>query len=241
MSRADSRTPRAEQRIGEPVLVIAPRGPRLGQWRAELNRHGFVVHFPSTPDHGLAIARDSGVTLIVVYAADAAGRGIGIIRRLRDEGNPAAILALTRTRDAMSTVESVESGADGCVSHRCSSHELIARLHALRRRLRPQLMQRTLWLLGDLVVDPSIPVVLRGTEHIALSPHEFALLLALLRRRGRIVSHQEIRRDVWRESPPNDRRVAALILNLRRKLEHDPDDPRYILTARSHGYLIPAQ
>jgi DNA-binding response OmpR family regulator len=90
-------------------------------------------------------------------------------------------------------------------------------------------------------VDASIPVVVRGTEHIALSPHEFALLLALLRRRGRIVSHQEIRRDVWRTSPPHDGRVAALIRHLRRKLERDPDNPRYILTARSHGYLIPGQ
>jgi DNA-binding response OmpR family regulator len=194
-----------------------------------------------TPDNGVAIARDSGVALIVVFAADTARRGIGIIRKLRDEGNPAAILALTRQHDALSAIEAMESGADGCVTHRCSSPELVARLRALARRQRPWFAQRALWLLGDLRVDPSIPVVVRGTEHIALSPNEFALLLALLRRRGRIVSHEELHREVWRAPPTGDRRLAVLILALRRKLEPDPEDPRYILTARSHGYLIPVQ
>jgi DNA-binding response OmpR family regulator len=241
MERADRKVTGAGRRTGEPVLVIAPRGPRLARWRAELTRHGFIARFAWTPLNGIAIARDSGVTLIVVYAADTAGRGIGIIRGLRDEGNPAVILALTRQHDALRAVECMESGADSCVSHRCSSPELIARLRALTRRQRPQLTQPALWLLGDLRVDPSIPVVARGTERIALSPREFALLLALLRRRGRIVSHQEIRRDVWRTSSPNDRRVASLILNLRRKLERNPGDPRYIVTARSHGYLIPSR
>ncbi len=227
--------------VAEPVLVIAPHGQRLARRCMELNRHGFVVDLASTPDQGMAIARDSGIGLIVVYVADATGGGIRIIRALRDEGNPAAILALTKQHDALSAVESMESGADGCVSYTCSRRELIARLRALMRRQRPRQVQPALWLVGDLRVDPTIPVVMRDTEQIALSPYEFALLLALLRRRGRIVSHDELRRDLWRASTSNERRLTALILNLRRKLERTPEEPRYILTVRSHGYLIPGQ
>jgi DNA-binding response OmpR family regulator len=222
----------------EPVLVIAPLGARAHDWCADLRQNGFLVDAANTAANGVAFARDSGITLILVATAE---MGLGVIRALRDEGNPAAILAVTSTNDVTSTVEAIESGADLCVGDNCSSAELVARLNALARRQHMQPAgQRTLWTLGDLVVDPLNRMVMRGDELIPISPREFAILLALLRRRGRVVTHQELLRDVWHEAPrPKAQHLSSLIFKLRHKLEPDHSPPRYILTIRSRGYLIP--
>jgi DNA-binding response OmpR family regulator len=223
---------------GEPVLVIAPLGPRVYDWCANLRRHRFIVDFVDTPDDGLAFALESGSALILIATAE---MGLGIIRALRDEGSPAGILAVTSANDTRATVDAIESGADLCVGNTCSGAEVVARLNALVRRRHTQpARQRTLWTLGDLVIDPLNQMVTRGDALIPVSPRAFAVLLALLRRRGRVVSHQELLRDVWREPPrPKMQIIAALILQLRIKLEPDRRAPRYILTVRSTGYLIP--
>jgi DNA-binding response OmpR family regulator len=223
---------------GEPLLVIAPPGARAHEWCANLRHYRFIVDFADTPDEGLAFARESGITLILIATAD---MGLAVIRALRDEGNPAAILAVTSATDTTGTVDAIESGADLCVADTCSCAEVVARLNALARRQHPQpSAQRTQWRMGDLVIDPLTRMVMRGDALISVSPREFAVLLALLRRRGRVVTHEELLRDVWPEPPrPKIQLLAAMIYKLRSKLEPDHLVPRYILTMRSAGYLIP--
>jgi DNA-binding response OmpR family regulator len=222
----------------EPLLVIAPLGVRARDWCTELEHNGFLVDVANTVDNGIALARDSGIALMLIATAE---MGLGAIRALRDEGNTAGILAVTCADDTASTVDAIESGADLCVVDTCSGAELVARLTALARRQHTQARgQRTLWTLGDLVVDPLSRMVTRGDCRIPMSPREFAILVALLRRRGRVVTRQELWRDVWREGPrPKIQHLAALIFKLRNKLDPDNRATSYIRTIRSWGYLIP--
>jgi DNA-binding response OmpR family regulator len=229
---------------GQPVLVIAPSGERSQALCATLEQLGFAVDYTPSPDHGVAQARDSGIALILIDAADLDGRGVGVIRTLRDEGNPAAILALTSPGDALGTIECIEAGADGCVRDTVSGAELVARLRALVRRSGTgwggARGARVRWVIDDLRIDPSTRTVVRDAATIRLSPRELGVLLALLRRQGRAVSHEEVFREVWRRpSHRSAQRVASVINTLRRKLEHDQDNPRYIRTVRAGGYLIP--
>lgn len=224
----------------EPVLLIAGEGRAAQAWRAELDRQGFAVEFEPSPTLGVINARESGIALIVIDITDSCNNGIHTIRTLRDEGNSATILAVTAADDSTSAVEAMESGADACADHRCTPKELAARLHALVRRQRPgALAQVAAWTIGDLRVDPAARTVRRSGRTVGLTPREFAVLVALLRRRGRVVSCKELVQDVWRDQrQPVTHTVEAVIFALRHKLNDDQSHPRYIHTVRSGGYIV---
>jgi DNA-binding response OmpR family regulator len=227
---------------GESMLLIAPQGKATEVCRAELARDGFVVAWEASPALGLANARESGITLIVVDVAGFRSQGVHAIRALRDEGNPATVLAITAADDVISAIEAIESGADGCTDQTCTARELAARLRALVRRhgTNPAgQAQATSWILGDLRVDPVARSVVRDRRPVLLSPREFDVLVALLRRRGRLVSCEELLHDVWRDQKhPVSHTVETVIFSLRHKLEEDPTRPHHIHTVRSGGYII---
>jgi DNA-binding response OmpR family regulator len=94
---------------------------------------------------------------------------------------------------------------------------------------------------GDIVVDPMARTVRRAERSVALSPKLFDLLLALLRRRGAVVSRADLLAEVWhRHDPRATRTVDTHVFELRRKLEAVPSEPRHILTVSKIGYRLQA-
>jgi DNA-binding response OmpR family regulator len=92
---------------------------------------------------------------------------------------------------------------------------------------------------GEIVVDPMTRSVYRGDRPIALSPKLFDLLLALLRRRGAVMSRAELLAEVWhRQDPRGTRTVDTHVFELRRRLEVIPSEPRHILTVSKAGYRL---
>jgi DNA-binding response OmpR family regulator len=116
-------------------------------------------------------------------------------------------------------------------------------VHAAPDRANPPLMLPR-WIVavpvfGDVVVDECAHEVRRAGEPVRMTPVELALLLALVRRKGRLVTKEELTRAAWRSSAPIGRRVLAThILNLRGKLEPTPRRPRHILTVWGRGYRL---
>jgi two-component system, OmpR family, alkaline phosphatase synthesis response regulator PhoP len=94
---------------------------------------------------------------------------------------------------------------------------------------------------GDVVVDPMTRTVLRAGQPVALSPKLFDLLMALLRRRGAVMSRAELLAEVWhRQEAGGTRTVDTHVFELRRRLEAVPSEPRYILTVSKIGYRLQA-
>lgn len=92
---------------------------------------------------------------------------------------------------------------------------------------------------GDIVVDPMTRTVYRGERPIALSPKLFDLLLALVRRRGAVMSRAELLVEVWhRQDPRGTRTVDTHVFELRKRLEVNPAEPRHILTVSKVGYRL---
>jgi DNA-binding response OmpR family regulator len=93
---------------------------------------------------------------------------------------------------------------------------------------------------GEVEVSPATRTVLRRGEPVELTPKEFDLLVALLERRGAIISRQELLKEVWGygNAAVNTRTVDVHLSELRRKLEDDPANPRYLLTVRKAGYRL---
>jgi two-component system OmpR family response regulator len=94
---------------------------------------------------------------------------------------------------------------------------------------------------GDVEVCAATHTVRRGGRPVALRPKEYELLAALVARRGAVASRGELLREVWRyEADVTSRTVDTHVLELRRKLEHDPSQPRHLLTVRKTGYRLDA-
>lgn len=94
---------------------------------------------------------------------------------------------------------------------------------------------------GDITVDPMTRTVVRGHQAVSLSPKLFDLLVALVRRRGAVVSRAELLAEVWhRHDPRATRTVDTHVFELRRRLEAVPSEPRHILTVSKVGYRLQA-
>jgi len=238
-----SRHMHPERDMAAEAFFIVSASRRRAEWlRGTLARGGCDRGFITPDKHAISRARDSGVSLMLVEADDPAGRGVQLIRAIRDHGHPVAILAITRGANASAAIDALDSGADGCTSDRCTSRELAARLRAVTRwrNLHADTRSRH-WEIGGARIDPSSPIVDRREGHVSLTPSEHAVLRALLRRRGRVVSTGELSLAASEAGArPSGNGVKVLVHRLRCKLEDSPQDPRHILTIRARGYLIPA-
>ncbi|MDA8216695.1 MAG: response regulator transcription factor [Dehalococcoidales bacterium] len=164
--------------------------------------------------------------------------GFETLRRIRGLSDVPVIM-LTAKDSVLDKVKGLEMGADDYVTKPFDHLELLARVKAVLRRLdMPQPVSRApSFACGDLAVDfASQQVRVRG-ELIALTAIEYKLLYHLVRNAGRVLMHGTLLAKVWgREYTEEIDYLRVYIRRLRRKIEDDPEHPRYILTERGLGY-----
>jgi len=133
-------------------------------------------------------------------------------------------------------------GADDYVTKPFSTAELLARVRALLRRSAQTFDDAPAPIVrfGNVEVSTATRTVRRNGETVDLTPREFDLLVALLERRGTVVSRQELLKEVWgyENAEINTRTVDVHLSELRRKLEDDPSEPVHLLTVRKAGYRL---
>ncbi|HET9949444.1 MAG TPA: response regulator transcription factor [Longimicrobiales bacterium] len=168
--------------------------------------------------------------------------GYEVLSRLRKDGDRTPVLILTARGEEADVLSGFDRGADDYVTKPFSTAELLARVRALLRRARGDGREGRLRVqhFGDVEVNPASGTVIRDGEPVTLSPKEFDLLVALLRREGAVASRTELLGEVWAYANPEieTRTVDVHIAELRRKLEADPANPRHILTVRKKGYRL---
>jgi two-component system response regulator MprA len=163
--------------------------------------------------------------------------GLSFIQRLRDEENKTLILMLT-ARDAIENrVEGLESGADDYLVKPFAPAELVARVHAMMRRVdaKPENQKVTY---ADVTLDPSTREARRDDLQLQLTVTEFNLLHLLLRHPRQVLERRQILNDVWGYDFGGDDNVLEIYIGyLRRKLEAD-ERSRLIHTVRGIGYVL---
>jgi DNA-binding response OmpR family regulator len=151
------------------------------------------------------------------------------------------ILILTARGEEGDKVRGLRLGADDYVTKPFGVLELLARVEALLRRTAPPGDDGAVppERFGDVEVVPASRTVLRAGRPVGLTPKEFDLLLALLKRRGAVAGRMELLTEVWGYSAAVlSRTVDTHVAELRRKLEADPAAPQHILTVRKAGYRL---
>ncbi|HEY4121307.1 MAG TPA: response regulator transcription factor [Byssovorax sp.] len=163
--------------------------------------------------------------------------GIEVCKRIRAKSNIPVVM-LTAKGDETDRVVGLELGADDYVAKPFSPRELLARLRAVLRRAKPDASGERL-AIGDIAVDVPGRVVTVGGKGIELTGIEFDVLVALVRRAGRVVSRDALLSEAGRgDVTVGERTVDVHVSHLRQKLGDDPKSPRLIKTVRGVGYVL---
>jgi DNA-binding response OmpR family regulator len=190
---------------------------------------------------GLSAARAEPFDVIVLDIMLPGLDGITLCRAIRRDStnSETPILMLTARREEADKVLGLDSGADDYLTKPFGTREFVARVRALlRRRARTSAGDaRGPVTAADLTIDPARRVVRLAGRDIDLTAYEFDLLYLLASNRGIVFSREAIMRRVWGdETHITERSVDTLIKRVRRKVEPEGDDPRYILTVWGTGY-----
>lgn len=169
--------------------------------------------------------------------------GFELCTDLRNRGIDTPVLMLTARGDVTDRVTGLRLGADDYLPKPFDVPELLARIEALRRRAgRTGRATTSVFEFGDVRVNFNTQSVSRCAQPVELSRREFQMLSHLIRNQGRVVLRDELLQHVWGYRVlPYTRTVDVHMWQLRRKLEADPQDPRFLLTIRGTGYLFTAE
>lgn len=210
--------------------------------RNNLEFEGYSALVAPSAESGLAIARAEPLDLIILDLMLPDTDGYRVLRTLREAGDVTPVLVLTALAEEADKVRGFRFGADDYVTKPFGLMELLARVDALLRRAHsgargaPHPAPVTF---GDVAVDPAAHTVTRAGKPVMLRPREYDLLLALVRRAGRVATRLELLRDVWGyDESVMSRTVDTHMAELRRKLEADPAEPTHLLTVRKAGYRL---
>ena len=165
--------------------------------------------------------------------------GAEVCRRIR-EGRTTPIIVLSARNAEADKVAALDAGADDYVTKPFGPEELLARLRAALRRAEPGTMSAGRVERGDIQIDVDQRRVTRLGEEMRLTPKEFELLLYLAQHPGRVLTHRTVLRAIWGPNAVDQpEHLRVLVASLRKKIEVDPSQPRYIVTEPWVGYRLP--
>jgi two-component system, OmpR family, response regulator MtrA len=200
-----------------------------------LTAAGYECH--QSPDGGRALADFARLkpALIVLDVGLGGMDGLEVTRRIRKESDVPILMVTARSSESDKLL-GLEIGAYDYITKPFSTAELTARVRALLRRSSGTLTERILEI-GTLKIDPGRRVLERDGAPVTLTTLEFDLLYFLASRAGRVFTREALMEQVWgSDRVVDDRSIDSLISRVRRKLEQDPSNPRYLQTVWGAGY-----
>jgi DNA-binding response OmpR family regulator len=214
-------------------VLLAEDDPSISDPLARaLRREGYDVDVSADGPATLGRAHSGGIDLIVLDLGLPEMDGLEVCRRLRSEGRATPVLVLTARADEVDTVIGLDAGADDYVTKPFRLAELLARVRALLRRgsAETQVVQ-------GVRIDPEARRAWCGDEELELTTKEFDLLWALIREAGKVVTREQLMRDVWGAKWWASTKTLDMHVSwLRRKLGDDAHSSRFITTVRGVGF-----
>ncbi|MEM7112598.1 MAG: response regulator transcription factor [Chloroflexota bacterium] len=222
--------------MNELILIVDDEPKIIKLARDYLERNNYRTVSATSGTEALATFRHEKPNLVVLDLNLPGMDGLDVCRAIRRESD-VPIIMLTARVEEMDRLIGLELGADDYVTKPFSPRELVARVKAVLRRVRGDVGQAGILRTADLEIDLDGHRVTRAGEIIQLSRTEFNLLVLLARHVGQSFTRAQLLSRLHGVAYDGyDRSVDAHIKNLRRKLEVDPANPRYIMTVYGIGY-----
>jgi len=226
----------------ERLLVVEDEAHLAEVIADNLAVEGYAVEVVGDGVQALERARAEPPALILLDVMLPGLDGFTVCERLRAEGSEVPVLFLTARNENDDRVRGLELGGDDYLGKPFDLRELILRVRAILKRsqwLREPSLAGERLVLGDAVVDFKTFTAKVGGRETKLSTKETLILKALAERAGEVVSRSEILDRVWGyDAFPTTRTIDNFIVRLRRILEPDPGEPRYLHTIRGTGYRL---
>jgi len=205
------------------------------------SKAGYTVRQTSDGDEALMLASEQAPDLVVLDWMIEGTSGIEVCRRLRKNKSTenVPIIMLTARGEEDDRIRGLETGADDYVTKPFSPRELIARVGAIMRRIRPALAGEML-IVGDITLDSTAHRVERRGQTLALGPTEFRLLRHFMEHPGRVFSRDQLLDAVWGTGSDIEMRTVDVHIRRLRKAIEIPGAPDPVRTVRSAGYAIEA-
>jgi two-component system KDP operon response regulator KdpE len=223
------------------ILIVDDDRSLLELLTDYLGRLGYEIRGVPDGQQALACLDDSPPELVLLDVTMPGLDGWQVLARIR-AASQVPVIMLTARGDEPEVLRGFAGGADDYVTKPFSFAQLAARIKAVLDRVSLDRHEGANVLRGaDLEVDVDRHRVLRSGESVDLTPTEFRILETLLRQPGHVLSARQIVSAVWgAEYAEETGYIRRYVWHLRRKLERDPHDPRYIVNERSVGYVFPA-
>jgi DNA-binding response OmpR family regulator len=217
------------------ILIVEDNAGLASVLADNLMVEGFDVQTVDDGDFAVAKAREFAPDLIVLDVMLPGKDGFELCGLLR-QGRRTPIVMLTARSQKDDRIRGLKLGADDYVTKPFDLEELLARIHAVLRRSRPDVERLTL---GRVTIDFRTLRAWSGSADLDLTHREFELLHYLAERQEVVVDRDELLRDVWGyASAPHTRSVDQAIVRLRKKIEPDPQHPVFIHTVHGNGYCL---
>ena len=217
------------------ILLVEDDGAIVAGLQAYLAQEGFETASADNQAQAERLLAGQAFDLLLVDVSLRAGSGFGVCAAARERDLP--VIFLTANGDESSVVTGLDMGAEDYIVKPFRPRELLSRVRGVLRRSggRSAAVQ-----LGRVTVDTEKGTAARDGEEIALSALEYRLLLVFVNNRGRLLSRNRLREEIWDAAGDfvNDNTLTVYIKRLREKIEDDPQNPAIIRTVRGLGYRV---
>jgi two-component system phosphate regulon response regulator PhoB len=221
------------------VMIVEDEEPLSLMLRYNLEAEGYTVDTVMRGDDAEMRLRESVPDLLLLDWMLPGISGIELCRRLRSRETTRSlpIIMLTARGEEGDRVRGLTSGADDYLVKPFSTPELLARVRALLRRARPEILSSVLRA-GDIVLDRAAHRVFRAETEVRLGPTEYRLLEFLMLNPGRVFSRSQLLDKVWGDAVYVDERTVDVHVGRLRKAINDRSGPDVIRTVRGAGYAL---
>ena len=221
------------------ILIVEDSARLAYGLRNNLEIDGHQVEVAEDGSQGLESAVSWRPDLVILDLMLPRMNGFQVLRSLREKGLDVPVLILSAKGEEVDKVMGFRLGADDYVTKPFGVLELLARVSAILRRAGTSEQPGRVEAFGSIEIRIEHRTVLRDGREVQLTPKEFDLLVALVRRRGAVATRVALMKEVWGyRAAVLGRTVDTHIAELRRKLEERPGEPRHILTVHRFGYRL---
>jgi two-component system, OmpR family, KDP operon response regulator KdpE len=222
------------------VLVVDDEAPMRKYISTNLKIRGYDVLTASDGTEALKLIDERPFDLLILDIMMPGPDGLEVLARVRRDMNVPVLMLSARGRES-DKVEALDAGADDYMTKPFGVEELLARVRAALRR-GGTAGQGTLpaYQYDDLVLDFGARRARRAGQDVPLTPKEYDIFAYLARNAGKVMTHRQILQTVWGPEYGDEAEyVWTYVRRIRRKLEDDPEQPRYLLTEAGVGYRVP--
>ena len=222
--------------VNQRILVVDDEPQLTRVLRRSLSTNGYDVRVAGDGEFALQTFRDWPAALVITDLAMPNMGGLELCRRLRAISE-VPIIVLSVRGEEKTKVEALDAGADDYVSKPFGMDELLARIRAALRRKPPADAGAHILEAGEFRIDLEAHMATQSGKDLRLTPKEFDLMVHLFKNAGKLLTHRSLLGAVWGgDFTEQTEYLRVFIGQLRKKIEPDPSNPRYILTEPWIGY-----